>query len=140
MAKTPEDTAADDAKKPSKKAPAKKAAAKKPAEKKAAPKKAAKPAAKKSAKKTPAAEVVEAPETIEVEVRGVSVIEDADIIAETPVHAAVDDDGDLPELTPEEQELQAIYGDDLAKPATAHAEYSDTKTADEDRPMLPEFI
>ncbi len=141
MAKTPEDTAADDAKKTSKKAPAKKAAAKKPAEKKAAPKKASKPAPKKSAKKNPAAAVVEAPETIEVEVRDASIerIEDADIIAETPISSAVDDDGDVPDLTPEEQELQAIYGDDLAKPAAAHAEYSDAKTADEDRPMLPEI-
>ncbi len=150
MAKTPEHTAADEGKKPSNKSAAKKSAAKKPAEKKpaekkSAPKKAAKPAPKKSPKKLatkPAvAPVVEAPETVEVEVGNLrsEPIEDADIIAETPAVTAVDADGDVPELTPEEQELQAIYGDDLAKPAAAHAEYSDAKTADEDRPMLPEI-
>lgn len=125
--------------------PTKKAAAKKPAPKKAADKKPAakkadpKPSGKKPAKKTPApVAVVEAPETVEVEVADATSIEDAQIIAETP-SAALEGDGDLPELTPEEQELQAIYGEDLAKPATAHAEYTDQKTADEDRPMLPEI-
>lgn len=147
MAKTPEETeTTDGGKKSSKKAPAKK-----PAPKKAAPEK--KPAAKKPekapekkpsggkkpGKKAAAVEVVEAPETISVDVRDVSAVEDAEILAETPASAALEDDGDLPELTPEEQELQAIYGEDLAKPATAHAEYSDKKTADEDRPMLPEI-
>lgn len=137
MPKAPEDTET----KASKKAAAKKPAAKKAPEKKPAPKKAEKKPSggKKPAKKAPAvAEVVEAPETIEVEVSDASSIEDAQIIAETPA-APVEGDGDEPELTPEEQELQAIYGDDLAKPATAHAEYSDQKTADEDRPMLPEI-
>ncbi len=124
---------------PAKKAtPAKKAAPeKKPAAKKAAPEK--KPASKKPAKKSPQVEIVEAPETVNVDVRDVTAVEDAEIIAETPSSAALEDDGDLPEMTPEEQELQAIYGEDLAKPATAHAEYSDKKTADEDRPMLPEI-
>lgn len=129
--------------------PSKKGAAKKPAPKKAAPEK--KPAAKKVekkpsggkkpvSKKAPApVAVVEAPETIDVEVKDLATVEDAQIIAETPASAALEDDGDLPELTPEEQELQAIYGDDLARPATAHAEYADQKTADEDRPMLPEI-
>ncbi|MBL0213010.1 MAG: restriction endonuclease [Myxococcales bacterium] len=145
MPKAPEDTAAD-AKKSSKKAPAKKPVAKKPVEVKKAAKapkgsgQSAKPVAKKPTKKGPASEVVEAPETVSVEVKDASAIEDAEVIAETPADAAaMEADGDLPELTPEEQELQAIYGDDLAKPATAHAEYSDQKTADEDRPMLPEI-
>ncbi|MBK7073929.1 MAG: restriction endonuclease [Myxococcales bacterium] len=52
-------------------------------------------------------------------------------------------DGTAPEppLTAEEQELAAIYGDDLAPApaAAAHAEFSDSRTADEDRPMLPEI-
>jgi hypothetical protein len=52
-------------------------------------------------------------------------------------------DGTAPEppLTPEEQELAALYGDDLAPaaPAAAHAEFADARTADEDRPMLPEI-
>lgn len=52
-------------------------------------------------------------------------------------------DGTAPEppLTPEEQELAAIYGDDLAPApaAAAHAEFSDSRTADEDRPMMPEI-
>ncbi|MBL9019790.1 MAG: restriction endonuclease [Myxococcales bacterium] len=153
MAKSEEgsETPADGKK--GKKAPAKKAAAKKPAEKKAAakkPAKAAKPKKPKVAGRGEANEVeavVEAPETIEVEVRDVNVVEDAEVIAETPIEelepvgatAAIDDDGDEPELTPEEQELKAIYGDDLAKPATAHGEYVDAKTADEDRPMMPEI-
>ena len=145
MAKTPEETetTSDGGKKSSKKgAPAKKPAPKKAAapEKKpvqAAKKGTSKPNGKKPAKKAAAAAVVEAPETVSVDVRDVNVIEDAQIIAETP--AALEADGDLPEMTPEEQELQAIYGDDLAKPATAHAEYSDKKTADEDRPMMPEI-
>jgi hypothetical protein len=129
------------------KAAPKKAAAKKPASR-ARPAKAAaakKPAAKprlKKSEETRAARgaVVESPETVETEVRDVDVIEDAEVIAETPIEALPsDDDGDVPELTPEEQELKAIYGDDLGTPATAHAEYSDQKTADEDRPMLPEI-
>jgi len=33
----------------------------------------------------------------------------------------------------------AIYGAEIGAPATAHAEYTDQKTADEDRPMLPEI-
>jgi len=42
-------------------------------------------------------------------------------------------------LSPEEQELSALYGDDLSKPALVHTEYSDRQTADEDRPMVPEI-
>jgi hypothetical protein len=52
-------------------------------------------------------------------------------------------DGTAPEppLTPEEQELAAIYGEDLkpAPAAAAHAEFSDSRSADEDRPMMPEI-
>jgi hypothetical protein len=54
-------------------------------------------------------------------------IEDAEIVETAP------------ELSDEEKELSAIYGDDLSKPATAHAEFADRQTADEDRPMLPEI-
>ena len=149
MAKSEEgsETPADGKK--GKKAPAKKAA-KKPAEKKAPAKKPAKATKAKKPKAEKTEEVVEAvleaPETIDVEVSDVNVVEDAEVIAETPLEeldpietAAIDDDGDEPELTPEEQELKAIYGDDLAKPATAHGEYVDAKTADEDRPMMPEI-
>lgn len=138
-----------------KKGPAKKAtASKKPAAKKAAPAK--KPAAKKPAPKKSktqdieVVDVVEAPEVMETKVETVDAsdrendddIEDAEVIAETPIEAsaaATIDEQDLPELTPEEQELQAMYGDDLAKPAQAHGEYRDQKTADEDRPMMPEI-
>jgi hypothetical protein len=147
MPKSPEDSATATEAKKAKKPAAKKPPAKKPAaeKKSSAPKKAtAKGASKKPKKADKAAVVVEAPETVNVEVIEVQAeaadVEDADIIAETPVEAAaLDDDGDLPELTPEEQELQAIYGADLAAPATAHTEYKDGKTADEDRPMLPEI-
>src|SRR3954470_22774678 len=117
MAKTSEDgdTGADKkAKKPAAKTPA---AKKPPAAKKApAAAKGKKPAADKkgSAKKPKKTEtvVVEAPETVDVEVREaggghVDDIEDAEVIAETPVEAAgVEGDGDLPDLpalTAEEQ-------------------------------------
>lgn len=44
-------------------------------------------------------------------------------------------------LSPEEQELSTIYGDEMAAaPAgAAHAEFADHRTSDEDRPMLPEI-
>jgi hypothetical protein len=123
---------------PKKKKPA---AAKKPA----APKKAAKPAAKKPAKPkkkkadvsetepTQRFEAIETGAQMVLDVDDVIVddeIEDAVVLAETPV---------APALTEEEQALSAIYGEDLVAPATAHAEYQDRQTADEDRPMLPEI-
>jgi len=42
------------------------------------------------------------------------------------------------ELSPEEQELAALYGEELA-PAAPLREFADQRTADEDRPMLPEI-
>jgi hypothetical protein len=87
-------------------------------------------------------------------------IEDAEIIAESPVDSTelegesggadaeltareteevVEVDDEAPPLSPEEQELSALYSDDLNKPAIAHAEYADRQTADEDRPMVPEI-
>ena len=71
-------------------------------------------------------------------------IEDAQIIAETPaedidvLEAASDDLPEQADLTDEERELKEIYGTETA-PATAHAEYQDRQTADEDRPMMPEI-
>ncbi len=135
MSKTKADAEATEGSK--KKTPAKKAPAKKPAAKpvKTAASKKAPP---KPVKKKPRAEeAIEAPETIVVSVRNVSPVEDAQILAETPIPDL--EEADIPELTPEEQELSAIYGDDLTKPATAHGEYKDGKTADEDRPMMPEI-
>lgn len=59
---------------------------------------------------------------------------DAEIISE------VVEGVEAPPLTEEEQELQAIYGDDSAgAPRTAHQEYRDRQTHDEDRPMMPEI-
>jgi hypothetical protein len=136
-------------KKKAKKAPAKKATAKKPAAKKPAAKK---PRAEK--KEEPMAEVLEtAPEVADV-------IE-AEILAETPsevteereaIEAAVEAVPELIEeeleealeeepvqLSEEEQELSAIYGEDLSAPAMANQEFQDQKTRDEDRPMLPEI-
>lgn len=108
-------------------APAKPAAKKKAPAKKAAPKKA-------RAKKAEAPVVAAAPEVEEVA--------DAEIIAETPITAELiveDAPAALP-LSDEEKELTAIYGEDLtAAPATAHAEYQDRQTRDEDRPMMPEI-
>lgn len=124
------------------KAAAKKPAAKKPAPpaKKAAPtKKAAAPAKKASGgKKTTEIEKIQVVETV----------------AEAPAHPMdpgipaeaereieeeqVAEEHQLPALTEEEQELQKIYGD-VTAPARAHTEFSDQKTADEDRPMVPEI-
>jgi restriction endonuclease Mrr len=129
-------------------------AKKKPVAKKPAPAKKAKPAAKKPAprpKKKPEkaaaseaafeaapTQVVEVIEVFEAADTGapaiIEDIEDAEILAETPLEAEP-----APALTEEEQALSAIYGDDLTAPATAHAEYQDRQTADEDRPMLPEI-
>jgi hypothetical protein len=111
----------------------KSAAKKKPAggAKKAAPKKA--PRAKKE--KEPEAEVVEAVPVETAPEETVEVI-DAEIISEEPaIEEAVEA---APELTDEERELAAIYGD-VSAPATAHGEFQDQKTRDEDRPMLPEI-
>ena len=135
MSKT---TTAEDAKK---KAPAKKAAAKKPAPAKGkvpakkAPAKAKGKKADKAEKVAPEA-VFASPETVEVQVgvAATEIVEDAEVLAETPLEAVTEES----ELTPEEQELQALYGD-LSSPARAHAEYTDQKTADEDRPMMPEI-
>jgi hypothetical protein len=129
-------TAGDGSAAESKKKPvAKKAAApaKKPAAK-AAPAKAEKKSAR--GKKDIHVEKV-APEQIQVltEAEALNEIVDAEILSETPievVEAAL-------ELTPEEQELVAIYGDVSGEPASAHQEFSDQKTRDEDRPMMPEI-
>jgi hypothetical protein len=83
----------------------------------------------------------------------IDVVEDADIVAETPAEAGepavnlarsrteevIPVDDQPPTLSPEEQELTALYGDDLSQPARVHTEYSDRLTADEDRPMVPEI-
>ena len=106
--------------------------AKKPAAKPAA-KVAAKVVAKKPArtKKDTRVEVV-APEATEVLGEGESLNEVVEA-APAAVEAA-------PELTDEERELSAIYGDDVSgAPARAHGEFQDAKTRDEDRPMVPEI-
>jgi hypothetical protein len=44
------------------------------------------------------------------------------------------------EMSDEEKALVDLYSEDLSgKPAQAHSEYQDRRTADEDRPMLPEI-
>jgi len=115
--------------------------AKKPAPKKSAKKPPAKKARGKKASTdmgAPAAEVETAPELGDVI--------DAEIIAETPAAELTEENEAVPspfvESTPlsdEEQELSAIYGDDLNAPAVANREFQDQKTRDEDRPMLPEI-
>lgn len=140
-----DETEVTEKKPPKKKSPA----AKKPAaKKKAAPKKKA-AAPKKKIVKPPEGEqlrfaveeeIVEAPPVGPVDFD--DDVEDAEVLAETPsseLDAADDTTQVAVELSPEERELQALYGDDLAKPATAHAEYQDRQTADEDRPMMPEI-
>ena len=73
--------------------------------------------------------------------------DDEDAVHDRIVHEAelpIDEPSAAPEpapLSPEEQELAALYGDELAAapPAAAHGEFSDRRTADEDRPMMPEI-
>jgi len=136
-AKTAESDTKAAKKKPAPKKPA--AAAKKPAAKKPAPK------AKKPAPKPAPVETKEAELPVEAEAptrESLTAIEDAEIIAETPM-IIPDDDGDddepAVELSEEEKELAAIYGDDLSAPAPVHSEYQDKQTKDEDRPMMPEI-
>jgi len=62
----------------------------------------------------------------------------ADLAASTTEEVVAVDD-QPPALSPEEQELSALYGDDLTAPAIVATEYSDRQTADEDRPMVPEI-
>jgi hypothetical protein len=64
------------------------------------------------------------------------IVHEAELPVDEPAPAA-----EAPALTPEEQELAALYGDDLAAApvAAAHGEFSDRRTADEDRPMMPEI-
>ncbi len=59
--------------------------------------------------------------------------------AEEVLEEVVEVEDQPPALSPEERELATMYGDELAQPAIAHAEYTDRQTADEDRPMLPEI-
>ena len=132
-----------------KKTAAAKAVAKKP------PPKPSKPA------KKPAKKPREAPVQVELPMAGVDPVEPADRSAAPPAdstiesapvaHAApgelaaseaeeiVEVDDQPPALSPEEQELATLYGDDLTKPAIVHTEYTDRQTADEDRPMVPEI-
>ena len=113
------------AKKPA--APKKANGAKKPAAKAA-------PAKKSRAKKEPQVEVV-SPEAVEVlgEGEALNDVIEAEIVAETPAEPPV-------VLTEEEKELSAIYGEEVASgTTTAHGEFSDQKTRDEDRPMMPEI-
>jgi hypothetical protein len=111
--------------------------------KKAAPKKSAKkPPAKRTRPATQTKKKV-SPKQGEPPVSAVEVIEDAEIVSETPVELVEPTEEieavDAPTLSEEEQQLTQLYGADLTAPATAHVEYTDRQTADEDRPMLPEI-
>jgi len=122
--------------------PADGAAKKKPAAKKTAAARPAKKAAaapkKSRAKKDTAIDTAPVSEAAE--------IIDAEIIAEIPAEPpvafspveAVEEVEPAPELSDEEKELSAIYGD-VSAPASAHGEFQDQKTRDEDRPMMPEI-
>ncbi|MGE0870971.1 MAG: restriction endonuclease [Kofleriaceae bacterium] len=112
---------------------------KRPAAKKTArPKKPRSEKADKSEKPPKLEAVVEAAPVVEDP--AVEPIEDAEILSVVEVESAGAPEADEePTLTVEEQELSAIYGDEAGSPASAHTEYSDSKTADEDRPMLPEI-
>ncbi|HEY4243561.1 MAG TPA: restriction endonuclease [Kofleriaceae bacterium] len=115
------------------------------AAKKAPPKKgAAKPASAK--KKAPARkkDVVVEEAVLEAATElGDEIVAAAEAVAEEIIEEAVEDAqiiAETPALTEEEQQLSSIYGDDLSGTAgTAHGEFKDRQTADEDRPMLPEI-
>jgi len=110
--------------------PAKKPAAKKPAAKKP-PAKKAKPSIADVATIVELARAETSPDAAPTEALGKGALEPpAGDVVEAPR-----------ELSPEEQEIAAIYGDELATApaAAAHAEFSDRQTADEDRPMTPEI-
>jgi hypothetical protein len=124
-----------------KKPAAKKSAAKKPAGKKPAPGAKKKPSGNGGTEQLRFAvepEIVEAPPVVVVDDDDDD-LEDAEVTP--PVLSADEDTDEHPTvaLSPEEQELQALYGDDVAQPGIAHAEYKDRQTADEDRPMMPEI-
>jgi len=145
------EAAAEAAKKrrPQKKTAAPKAGAKKP------PPKPSKPA------KKPARKPREAAVQAELPMAGMNPVETDDTIATPPADSTIESapvehvapvelaaseaeevvevDDQPPALSPEEQELATLYGDDLAKPAIVHTEYTDRQTADEDRPMVPEI-
>ena len=111
-----------------------------------------KAAAKKRGKKPEEAAVSDAEATREAE-RIIDEIVDAEIIAETlaepgtesePTVEVVEtapeaDEDEDSEMSDEERELSAVYGEDLNAPAIAHAEFQDRQTRDEDRPMMPEI-
>src|SRR4051812_29060728 len=118
---------------------AKKPAAKKPAAKKSAAKGGgggAKKAAPR-AKRDTASSVAPAPVEVLSEGEALNDVIEAEIVAETPAEELT---ASAPELTDEERELSAIYGEDTTgTPSKAHSEFSDQKSRDEDRPMMPEI-
>ena len=125
--------------KPASKAPGKPAKAEKAADKAPKGRGKAKPTAAPPPVEDVAAEPALAPVEVSPEVAPVEAAGDlGDLLMED---AMLDGTAPEPPLTPEEQELAAIYGDDLAPApaAAAHAEFSDSRTADEDRPMMPEI-
>jgi hypothetical protein len=120
----------------SKKAKKPAAAAKKPAAKK--------PAAKGAAAKKPARAKRDTTQSVPIEAievlsegESLNDVIEAEIVAETPAEELT---ASAPELTDEERELSAIYGEDTTgTPSKAHSEFSDQKSRDEDRPMMPEI-
>jgi len=70
--------------------------------------------------------------------------EDEDVLAERVQHTAetLDEPQEREEprvLTPEEQELAEIYGEEMGGGALVPSEFRDGRTSDEDRPMVPEI-
>jgi len=66
--------------------------------------------------------------------------DDEDAVHERVALDAAGEVEPAPELTPEEQELSAIYGEELGGAAPAKlGEFADQRTRDEDRPMMPEI-
>ena len=79
---------------------------------------------------------------VEQELEPAEIIE-AEIVSETPVEEDTDEHQAVetaPELSDEERELSAVYGEEMGgAPKAAHGEFQDRQTRDEDRPMMPEI-
>jgi restriction endonuclease Mrr len=111
---------------PAKKAPAAKAAPAKKAAAKAAPAK--KKAAGKAEEPSAQIEMQTAVAEVAAAIEAATPPAEPEVVAPPPTP-----------MTEEEQELAALYGDDLSAPKAAHSEFRDKQSADEDRQLMPEI-
>jgi hypothetical protein len=126
-------------------------AKKKPAAKKKAPAKKSASKKRKDTEKDREAAALEVGDTTQPAItrapqsQGEGDVIEAEIIGETPAPPETREDTEETEsvaaapLSDEERELGELYAEEMSAPATAHAEYQDKQTRDEDRPMMPEI-